>query len=68
MARKRYYITLELDVDLSGELEKQTQENLSKCRGHIYDFINTLKRKLNYNFYIQNFNAVSIYDEKGRQL
>lgn len=68
MARKRYYITLELDVDLSAEQEKSTQENLSKCRGHIYYFINTLKRKLNYNFYIQNFNAVSIYDEKGRQL
>lgn len=68
MALKRYYITLELDVDLSGELEKQTQENLSKCRGHIYDFINTLKRKLNYNFYIQNYNAVSIYDEKGNQI
>ncbi len=62
MARKRYYITLELDVDMSGELEKQTQDNLSKCRGHIYDFINTLKRKLNYNFNIQNFNVVSIYD------
>lgn len=30
MARKRYYITLELDVDMSSELEKPTQENLSK--------------------------------------
>lgn len=68
MARKHYYITLELDVDLSSDMEKPTQENLSKCRGHIYDFINTLKRKLNYNFMISNYNAVSIYDEKGRQL
>lgn len=68
MTRKHYYITLELDVDLSGELEKPMQENLSKCRGHIYDFINTLKRKLNYNFMISNYNVVSIYDEKGRQL
>lgn len=68
MTRKHYYITLELDVDLSSELEKPTQENLSKCRGHIYDFINTLKRKLNYNFMISDYNAVSIHDEKGRQL
>lgn len=68
MARKHYYITLELDVDLSSDLEKPTQENMSKCRGHIYDFINTLKRKLDYNFMISYYNTVSIHDEKGKQL
>lgn len=68
MARKHYYITLELDVDLSSDLEKPTQENMSKCRGHIYDFINTLKRKLDYNFMISYYNTVSIHDEKGNQI
>ena len=68
MARKHYYITLELDVDLFSDLEKPTQENMSKCRGHIYDFINTLKRKLDYNFMISYYNTVSIHDEKGKQL
>lgn len=68
MARKRFYVTLELDVDLSSELEKPTKENLSKYRGYISDFLYSLKKKLNYSFYIQNHNVISIYDEKGIQI
>lgn len=68
MTDKKFYITIEVSAQMSGETAKDTEENRRKYRHKIMEFVNSMKRKLDYNFYIHSDHVVCIYDEKGREI
>ena len=64
MARKRYYVTIEIEADVD---KKRTMDEQSQSvREFIYNGLS--QKKLDYGFYIQNDNVLSIIDEKGQAL
>lgn len=66
MTNKRFYIALEVPVQISGDLEKDTEENRKIYWNKLMDFANTMQRKLDYSFYIHGEHVLTINDEKGR--
>ena len=68
MKNKHFYITIEATAQISGELEKNSEENRRKYWAKIMDYINSAKRKLDYSFYLHNINVMSIYDDKGKEV
>ena len=63
MARKRFYITIEVEADVSNPRDK---EKTSRALNHYLQ--NGMKRELDYSFYIQHDCVLSMMDEKGNQL
>jgi hypothetical protein len=47
---------------------KDKPENREKIRGKIVEYIQSAKRKLDYNCYLHSEHIMSIYDEKGKEL
>ena len=68
MVDKYVYVTFEVTVQLSGNMEKNTSENRKKIRDEIYDRLYNGNRKLNYSCHIHNETIMSIIDEKGVEL
>lgn len=68
MKNRKFYITIEVPVQISGNLEKDTEENRKIYWRKLMDFINSTKRKLDYDFYINSEHVLVINDEKGRAL
>lgn len=68
MTNKKFFITLEVPVQISGKLEKDTEENRKIYWRKLMDYINSMKKKLDYDFYINSDFVLSINDEKGRAI
>lgn len=68
MKNRKFYITIEVPVQISGNLEKDTEENRKIYWRKLMDFINSTKRKLDYDFHINSEHVLVINDEKGRAL
>ena len=68
MTDKHYYVTIELTVQLSGDMEKKTPENIRKIRGKICDRIFNGNRKLDYSCHIHGEHIMSVIDEKGNEI
>lgn len=62
--RKRYYVTLEIEADVSSDTSKDEQ------RQDLFDFIDRGMRQkgLNYSFYVQHSHILSYINEKGEVL
>lgn len=64
MARKRYFVTIEIEADVQNP--RDTQQASNKLHQYIS---NGMKRQgWDYDFFIQNDNVISIFDERGKQL
>ena len=68
MTDRHYYVTVEVTVQLSGGMEKNTPENRKKISGNICDRIYNDNRKMNYSCHIYGKNILSIIDEKGNEI
>ncbi len=68
MKNVHFYITLEVTAQLDGDFVKDKPENREKIRGKIVEYIQSAKRKLDYNCYLHSEHIMSIYDEKGKEL
>lgn len=68
MKNVHFYITLEVTAQLDGDFVKDEPENREKIRGKIVEYIQSAKRKLDYNCYLHSEHIMSIYDEKGKEL
>ena len=64
MARKRYFVTIKIEADVQNP--RDTQQASNKLHQYIS---NGMKRQgWDYDFFIQNDNVISIFDERGKQL
>ncbi len=68
MIDKHYYVTIEVTVQLSGGMEKNTPENRNKIRERICDSIYNGDRKLDYSCHIHGNYIMSVIDEKGNEI
>lgn len=59
---KRYYITIEIEADMPKDLP------VTKQRGFLYDYINSTKRVVNNDFYMQRDTVLTLFNEKGEWL
>lgn len=69
MKDMRFYVTIEVTAQLSGELEKDTKENRQEIGRRLRNwFFDQKGRRLDYGCYIDGENIMSINDEKGQTL
>ena len=69
MTDKRFYVTIEVTAQLSGELEKNTEANRQEIQNRLRRWLyDPKRRKLDYDCYIHNENIMSINDENGKEL